>query len=195
MAENRRARLAAALAIITALLATLWDSGTARAADAGAAHLVLPDVALVDQDGTPRKLGGDLLGGRLALVSFVFTGCTTICSPVGANMGALDHLLGARAGSDVDLISVTLDPYNDTPATLAKWRAQFDDAAGWRLVTGEPRAVQALLHAMQADAADINGHDAFLWLGDPKAGTWHQVSSLAAPAELLALVDRLAPAP
>ena len=149
-------------------------------------------VELVDQDGTARHFLPDLVQGRIALVSFVFTGCTTICSPVGANMGALDHLLGARTQHEVSLVSVTLDPFNDTPDVLKRWRDRFDDAPGWRVLTGEPRAVEALLHAMQADPADIASHDAFLWLGDPRSGTWRRVSSLAAPAELAKLVDQLA---
>jgi protein SCO1/2 len=174
-----------ALALLTLVL-------PAAAADERSAILNLPDVELVDQDGVARRLLPDLIQGHIALVSFVFTGCTTICSPVGANMGALDHLLGDRTKHEVSLLSVTLDPFNDTPDELKKWRAQFDDAPGWRILTGEPRAVEAVLHAMQADPADISTHDAFLWLGDPRTGTWRRVSSLAAPAALAALVDQLA---
>jgi protein SCO1 len=184
-------RIALAL-VLGLLLAALLSGRVGRAEEERPAKLKLPDVELVDQDGVPRRLVPDLIAGRIALVSFVFTGCTTICSPVGANMAALDHLLGSRTGHEVSLFSVTLDPFNDTPAELAKWRAQFDDAPGWRLLTGDPRKVEALLHAMQADPADINGHDAFLWLGDPRTGTWRRVSSLADPAALVALVDRLA---
>jgi protein SCO1/2 len=164
----------------------------ALAEEPRAASLHLPDVTLVDQDGAPQRFLPDLVQGRIALVSFVFTGCTTICSPVGANMAALDHLLGARTRREVSLVSVTLDPFNDTPEVLKAWRDKLDDAPGWRLLTGEPRAVEALLHAMQADPADIAAHDAFLWLGDPRTGTWRRVSSLAAPEELAKLVDQLA---
>jgi len=173
-----------------ALLASLLSPASAQ--EPRAASLHLPDVELVDQDGASRRFLPDLVQGRIALVSFVFTGCTTICSPVGANMGALDRLLGARTRHEVSLVSVTLDPFNDTPDVLKKWRDQFDDGPGWRVLTGEPGTVEALLHAMQADPADIAAHDAFLWLGDPRSGTWRRVSSLAAPAELQKLVDQLA---
>jgi protein SCO1 len=131
-----------------------------------------PDVALVDQTGVPHRFVHDLIEGKIAVVSFVFTGCSTICSPVGANMGALDEMLGDRVGAGVSLVSVTLDPFNDTPAQLAKWRAQFDSAPGWRLLTGDPDKVDRVLHAMRQDTADIAQHDAFLWVGDPRTGTW-----------------------
>jgi protein SCO1 len=150
-----------------------------------------PDVALVDQTGAPHRFVHDLIEGKIAVVSFVFTGCSTLCSPVGANMGALDAMLGGRVGAGVSLVSVTLDPFNDTPAQLAKWRAQFDSAPGWRLLTGDPDKVDRVLHAMRQDTADIAQHDAFLWVGDPHTGTWTRVSALAAPDTLAALIKHL----
>ena len=189
---GRRARRPPHCNSVLLSLAFAFVVSSAFAQEPRAAALHLPDVELIDQDGIAHRFLPDLVQGRIALVSFVFTGCTTICSPVGANMGALDHLLGARTQHEVSLVSVTLDPFNDTPDVLKRWRDRFDDAAGWRVLTGEPRAVEALLHAMQADPADITSHDAFLWLGDPRSGTWRRVSSLAAPAELAKLVDQLA---
>jgi protein SCO1/2 len=150
-----------------------------------------PDVDLVDQTGAPHRFVHDLVAGKIAVVSFVFTGCSTICSPVGANMGALDEMLGRQVGTGVSLISVTLDPFNDTPAQLAKWRAQFDSAPGWRLLTGDPNNVDRVLHAMRQDIADITQHDAFLWVGDPRTEMWTRVSALAAPDTLAAMIKRL----
>jgi protein SCO1 len=148
-----------------------------------------PDVALIDQTGVSHRLVHDLIEGKIAVVSFVFTGCSTTCSPVGANMGALDEMLGGRVG--VSLVSVTLDPFNDTPAQLAKWRAQFDSAPGWQLLTGDPDTVDRVLHAMRQDTADIAQHDAFLWISDPRTGTWTRVSALAAPDTLAALIKQM----
>jgi cytochrome oxidase Cu insertion factor (SCO1/SenC/PrrC family) len=163
-----------------------------QSADLGrAAQLDIPDVVLVDQDGTSHHVVRDLIEGKIAVVSFVFTGCTTICSPVGATIGALDHLLGAQVGVRVSPLSVTLDPFNDSPERLAAWRRQFDDAPGWRLLTGDPSRVHQLLHAMREDEPDLAQHDAFLWLGDPRTGSWSRVSSLTSPEALAALVRRL----
>ena len=150
-----------------------------------------PDVELVDQTGAPHRFVHDLIDGKIAVVSFVFTGCSTICSPVGASMGALEEMLGRRVRAGVSLISVTLDPFNDTPAQLAKWRTQFDSAPGWRLLTGDPENVDRVLHAMRQDVADVTQHDAFLWVGDPRSGNWTRVSALAAPDTLAALIKRM----
>jgi protein SCO1 len=161
------------------------------ATSGGPVRLDPPDVALVDQTGTPHRFVHDLIEGKIAVVSFVFTGCTTICSPVGANMGALDQMLGGQVGAEVSLVSVTLDPFNDTPAQLARWRAQFDNAPGWRLLTGDPDQVDRVLYAMRQDTADIAQHDAFLWVGDPRTRTWTRMSALAAPDTLAALIKHM----
>lgn len=153
-------------------------------------HLEIPDVALVDQNGASHHLVRDLIQGKIAVIGFMFTGCTTICSPVGANMGSLDHLLGSDVGKQVSLLSVTLDPFNDTPERLAAWRHQFDDAPGWRLLTGDPDRIDKLLHAMRADAPDRTQHDAFLWLRNPRTNAWTRISSMAAPETLAALIHQ-----
>jgi protein SCO1 len=106
-------------------------------------------------------------------------------------MGALDQMLGAQVGAEVSLVSVTLDPFNDTPTQLAAWRHQFDDGPGWQLLTGDPDQVYRLLHALRQDAPDIAQHDAFLWLRNPRTRAWTRVSSLVAPDTLVALIRRM----
>ena len=46
----------------------------------------------------------DLVKDRVVAVNFVFTSCTTICPPMGANFARLQKLL---AGRQVQLISVS----------------------------------------------------------------------------------------
>lgn len=150
-------------------------------------RLDIPDVELTDHRGAPWRSARDLFQSRVVVVSFVFTGCTTVCSPIGANMGALDHLLGGRTA----LLSVSLDPFNDTPERLSAWRDQFDGDPGWRLLTGDPDRVARLLHAMRADAPDLSQHDAFLWLGDTGTGRWTRLSALTPPETLAALIRRM----
>jgi len=52
-----------------------------------AAPLDIPDVVLVDHNGTSHRVVRDLIRGKIAVVSFVFTGCTTICSRLAPPWG------------------------------------------------------------------------------------------------------------
>src|ERR1700722_15187532 len=96
----------------------------------------IPDIELVDQDGKTIHLYSDLVKGRVAALSFIFTTCTTICPLIGANIGRLQTELARAAGENFSLISVSVDPANDTPQRMKAWGAQFGAKPGWSLLTG-----------------------------------------------------------
>src|SRR4051812_49664318 len=79
----------------------------------------IPDVAVVDQSGASHHFYADLVKDRVVAVNFVFTSCTTICPVMGATFAQVQKLLGKS--DDVSLISISIDPRNDTPAHLAAW--------------------------------------------------------------------------
>ena len=78
----------------------------AAAFSADGIALSIPDAAVLDQNGRQLHFRSDLIDGRLVVVNFIFTSCTTVCSPMGANFAALQDRLGSR--TDVRLVSVDL---------------------------------------------------------------------------------------
>jgi protein SCO1 len=188
-------RVALGMALLCATLGAAMGSRAVEPVLGRPARIDVPDVLLTDQNGDQYRVMSDLIAGRVAVVSFVFTGCSTVCPMVGANMGELDRLLGARVGRDVSLLSVTLDPLGDTPARLAAWRAKFDAMPGWLLLTGDSDRVEQVLHGWQQDTPDIAQHDTFLWLHDPRTDGWTRVTALTSPAALAAIVTQLAAGP
>lgn len=154
--------------------------------------LQIPDVPLVDQDGRPVRFASDLVRDRVVAVNFVFTTCTTICPPMGATFGKLRQLLGERAGRDVHLISVSVDPRTDTPERLKAWAGKFGAGPGWTLVTGEPAEVVRLLKALGAYTPDIKDHSPLVLVGNAAKGEWTRAYGLAPPAKLAELLDAAA---
>src|SRR5258707_9425515 len=124
----------------------------------------IPDVELVDQDGKTVHLYTDLVKGRVAALSFIFTTCTTICPLIGANLGRLQTELGQSLGENIALISVSVDPANDTPLRMKAWGAQFGAKAGWDLLTGDKETVEQLLKAVGLFTPNIQSHSPFLLL-------------------------------
>ena len=59
-------------------------------------RMSIPDVELVTQDGRPVHFYRDLVKDKVVLISFVFTSCTTVCTPIGANLARLQELTGER---------------------------------------------------------------------------------------------------
>src|SRR5262249_58870546 len=100
---------------------------------------------------------------------------------------------GEGAGRDFSLISVSVDPINDTPQRLKAWAGQFGVGRGWTLLTGPKADVDALLKSLGVFTADKNDHSPFLLIGSESAGRWTRVHGLTAPervAEMARLVTR-----
>jgi protein SCO1/2 len=150
----------------------------------------IPDVELVDQDGKTVHLYSDLLKGRVAALSFIFTTCTTICPLIGANLGRLQTELGESLGEGVELISVSVDPATDTPQRMKTWGAQFGAKAGWDLLTGDKETVEQLLKAVGLFTPDIQNHSPFLLLVNDRTGDWTRINALETPPNKIAKLLR-----
>ncbi len=185
------------LCLLTVLVLPVAGRAAAEAAsqDTGAGPLTIPDVALVDQDGRPVHVYSDLIRGRRVAMNFVFTTCTTICPPMGANFERLQGVLGTPDHSDVRLISVSIDPRTDTPQRLKEWGAKFHAGPGWTLLTGPPEDVDRLLKALGVFTANRADHSPLVLLGDDRAGRWTRAYGLAAPAKMVEILDGLAAPP
>jgi protein SCO1 len=146
----------------------------------------IPDIELVDQDGKTIHLYSDLVKGRVAALSFIFTTCTTICPLIGANLGRLQTEVGQSLGEEVELISVSVDPATDTPQRMKTWGAQFGAKAGWELLTGDQEAVAQLLKTLGLFTPDIQSHSPFLLLVNDRTGDWTRVNALETPPSKIA---------
>jgi protein SCO1/2 len=152
--------------------------------------LTIPDVSLVDQDGKPVLFYTDLVRGKVVLMNFVFTTCTTICPPMGATFAKVQKLLGDR--KDVHLISVSVDPATDTPERLKAWAGKLGGGPGWTLVTGDREAVTRLLKALGVYTARLGDHSPLVLAGNDARGTWTRAYGLAPPAKLVEILDGMA---
>lgn len=158
--------------------------------------LKFPEVSLVDQNGRAVDFYDDLVKNRVVAINFIFTSCTTICPPMGATFGQVQKLLGDRAGRDVHLISVSVDPATDTPERMKTWSQRFGTTQGWTLVTGERNEVTRLLKSLGVYTPNINDHSPLVLVGNDARGEWTRAYGLAAPAKLVELLDGMAaPAP
>jgi protein SCO1 len=118
----------------------------------------LPDStpALIPPD-HPRKLvdfsltnsAGDVISnrelkGKILVVDFLFTSCSTTCPFVNARMTQIQQLTTNEP--DVKLVSLTVDPRDDTPEVLAKYGERFGaDTNRWLFLTGDRAALYQLI--------------------------------------------------
>src|SRR5512132_1328534 len=116
-----------------------------------AADVMVPDEELIDQDGHPVRIR-ELFADRVVAVNFVFTTCTTICSPMSSIFGRLQGALGPALERKVRLVSISLDPATDTPEKLREYADRFDRRAGWTFLTGPPDRVARVLRGLGGQA-------------------------------------------
>lgn len=128
---------------VTTLLLLRQRRGAAESvANNAVAARQLIDFTLTDRTG--RTVRRAELDGQFLVVNFVFTGCSVSCLQVNHRMAEIQRLTADRA--DVRLVSLTVDPRSDTPASLAKFAGQFGaDTNRWLFLTGDERAMRAVI--------------------------------------------------
>lgn len=175
--------------IIFVLVASLHMSYGQKAVNTPLVQVQIPDVEVINQDGRAVKFDSDVIGDRLTVINTIFTTCTTICPVAGTNFGYLAKKLGDRLGSDMILVSISIDPMNDTPERLKNWKAKFYAGNGWTLLTGSKPEVDRLLKALGLFAPERQDHTSTVLIGSRKAG-WTRANSLASPSKLLEVIER-----
>jgi len=149
----------------------------------------IPDIELLDQNGRKIHFYTDLVKGRTVAINFIFTTCTTICPPLGATFARVQKELGDKAGRDVRLISISVDPATDTPERLKAWGAKFHAGDGWTFVTGNKPQVDELLRALGASSARREDHTPTVLIGNDSSGNWTRTYGLAKASQLVQIIN------
>lgn len=96
----------------------------------------LPDVdrfKLTDQNG--NKFDSGDLTGRPYVVSFFFASCPTFCRELN---NELDRVNRALKDTDIQFLTITVDPENDTPEKLNQYAQGYDAKPDrWAFLTGQ----------------------------------------------------------
>jgi protein SCO1/2 len=166
--------------------------GAATRAAESAAAKYFTSTELVDQHGRPHRVYEDLIRGRKVLINFAFTSCKGVCPGMTANLARVQRLLGARVGKEISILTLTVDPVNDTPAVLAEFAAKFHASPGWYFLTGTPDNVATVLGRLGGLAKKPEEHAATLLIGDAKSGYWMKTVATARPEDIVYLVDHVA---
>lgn len=95
---------------------------------------------LTDQQNRP--FDSSQLKGHVWVADFIYTTCGAVCPRLTSQMRQVQDAL---SGSNVRLVSFTVDPAHDTPERLEKYaRAHGADDKMWRFLTGPVKTLQEL---------------------------------------------------
>src|SRR5215813_1114064 len=168
-------------------------AGPAMNSTTGAAgnKMMIPDVAVLDQDGKELHFYTDLIKGKTVAINFIFTNCTTICPPLAATFARLQKEMGDKVGKDVHFISISVDPLTDTPERLKAWGAKFKAGNGWTFVTGNKEDIDRLLDALGASVSRREDHTPSVIVGNDSKSVWTRTYGLARPSLMVGLIENV----
>ncbi len=154
--------------------------------------LRIPDATVLDQNGRQIKFYSDLVKDKTVAINFIFTTCTAICPTLTATFRRVQQDLGERAGRDVHLISISVDPITDVPERLKDFSERFKAGPGWTFVTGSKSEIDQLLKALGALAPNKNDHTPMVLIGNDSADYWTRTYGASPASSLVKTIDEAA---
>lgn len=155
----------------------------------GPTRVSIPDVVVFDQDNRKLHFYSDLIKGKTVAINFIFTTCTTICPPLTANFAKVQKIMQERGENDLTLISVTVDPANDTPEKLKKYGEMFQMKPGWYFVTGTQADMEQIWKAFSIYTNRKEDHPATVVVGNDAGHNWAYASGLTSAGKLAAVIQ------
>ncbi len=144
----------------------------------------VPDITLVNQDGTKVKLKTLLESGEPVIVDFIFGTCTTICPVLSAGYANLQLKLPDQA-TKVRLVSISIDPENDTPKVMRDYLKRYRAKPGWDFFTGKREDIDKVMTAFNAYIPNKMAHYPLTLIREQKTGKWIRIFGLMSSSEFL----------
>jgi protein SCO1/2 len=151
----------------------------------------VPDVMLVDQDAKPVRLRELLAADEPVMMNFIFTTCTAICPVMTKIFSNVPQQLGTAAGK-LRMISISIDPENDTPPQLKAYAGKFDAGPRWQFLTGSVENVATVQRAFGTYSSDKMRHEPLTLLRSAPGKPWVRIDGFASPEDLAREYQRVA---
>ncbi|MDB5777408.1 MAG: SCO1/SenC [Herbaspirillum sp.] len=147
-------------------------------------YYILPNVDLVREDGKTVSLLKEFNDGRPVILNFIYTTCTTVCPVTSQTFSLLQSALGSDKDK-VHLVSISIDPEQDTPARLQQYAKKFKAGAEWNHYTGSVEASIAAQRAFDVYRGDKMNHNPVTLLRAGPGKPWLRIDGFSTPDDLL----------
>ena len=145
---------------------------------------VVPDVVLTDADDRPVRLRALLAGNDPVMMNFIFTTCSTICPVMTKVFADVPVRLGGEA-KHLRMISISIDPENDTPLQLKAYAKSFQAGERWKFLTGRTQDIKAVQLAFDSYRGDKMSHEPLTLMRQAPGKPWVRLDGFASPEQLV----------
>jgi protein SCO1/2 len=156
----------------------------------------VPAIKVQRADGKRMSLVDAIDDGRPVLLNFIYTSCNAICPVTSQVFVEVREKLGA--GRDkINMVSVSIDPEQDTPAKLTEYAQRFGAAGVWSHYTSSSADAVAIQRAFGAWRGDKMNHQPTTYLRPAPGKPWVRLDGFYGPTALLGELQKtvLAQAP
>jgi len=134
-------------------------------------------IGVTKSDEVETSIGDLIADDKPVMVHFIFTTCTTICPVQAATFAQVQRKLGDEA-SEVQMISVSIDPEYDTPARLRDYAKMFQAGPQWDFITGTSEQMIQVQKSFDAYEGNKMNHRALTLIKIPGSDDWVRLEGL-----------------
>jgi protein SCO1 len=154
-----------------------------------AAEKYFTDIILVNQDGQPVRFYSDLIKNKVVVINAFFATCHGSCLPMNRNLEKVQEAFKERMGKDLFIVSISVDPELDTPASLKEYAKKLNAVPGRLFITGEKKNVDLALYKLGQYVEQKDQHTNIFIVGNERTGLWKKVFGLAKAEEIIRAVE------
>ncbi len=168
----------------------MHDAAARKDLKRSTAEYVVPSVTVTRADDRTLNLAEELDDGRAVVLNFIYTSCTEICPLTSNTFSMFESMLGHDADK-VHLVSISIDPEQDTPAVLKKYAEKYKAGNEWDFYTGTVAASVDAQKSCDAYLGEKMNHVPVTYLRAAPGDAWLRIDGFVTADELLHDYKRL----
>jgi len=144
-----------------------------------------PDLKVWTHEGQEVRFYSDLLKDKIVVISFFYANCPTAQMSL-VTLSKLQEMLGDQLGTDIHLVSLSVDPERDTLKAVQEYAGKYNPKKGWMFLTGKKENMDAINLKLGNRSLIPESHIQVFLLGNLRNGRWMRLPE-SAPANAVAL--------
>ena len=132
------------------------------------------DLKVITHDGQELRFYSDILKDRIVAINFFYVNCPTAQMSL-TTFFKLQKILGDRLGKEVWLLTISVDPKNDTPKAVKEFARMYSPQKGWLFLTGKENDLETINQKLGNTGRLPEGHIRLFLLGNLRSGHWMKI--------------------
>jgi protein SCO1/2 len=144
----------------------------------------MPALKVTRNDGKRMTLAEALDDGRPVMLNFIYTSCNAICPVTSQVFVEFRERIGATRDK-INMVSISIDPEQDTPRKLTEYAARFGGAGTWAHYTSSTAGAVEIQRAFGVWRGDKMNHQPTTFLRAAPGKPWVRLDGFIGPTALV----------